>query len=167
MDICENVSSSFWQHIVKFRCEEKKYEKEQQLFEYEKGGKLETRLHGVKQERSLKFELNPDEYIKSVEATYDKPDFWTSNNFFRNVVITSLTFETWKGRTSFSGYKGGKKFKLEQKGRKLVGFHGKEGSAIDALGAYFAPIPTPTPIIPAKKLPAIGGNDGMMVSTMV
>ncbi|KAG7574192.1 Jacalin-like lectin domain [Arabidopsis suecica] len=124
-------------------------------FEYEKGGKLETRHHGVKQERSLKFELNPDEYIKSVEATYDKPDF------FRNVVITSLTFETSKGRTSFSGYKGGKKFKLEQKGRKLVGFHGKEGSAIDALGAYFAPVPTPTPIIPAKKLPAIGGNGGV------
>ncbi|EFH53780.1 hypothetical protein ARALYDRAFT_905904 [Arabidopsis lyrata subsp. lyrata] len=90
-------------------------------FEYEKGGKLETRHHGVKQERSL------------------------------------------KGRTSFSGYKGGKKFKLEQKGRKLVGFHGKDGSAIDALGAYFGHIPTPTPIIAAKKLPAIGGNGGVFV----
>lgn len=103
----------------------------------------------------LQFELNPDEYIKSVEATYNKPDL------FRNIVITSLMFETSKGRTLFSGYKVGKKFKLEQKGRRLVGFHGKEGSAIDALGAYFAPVPTPTPIIPAKKLPAVGGNGGV------
>lgn len=98
----------------------------------------------------------PDEYIESVEATYDKP------NLFRNTVITSLTFQTSKGRkTSFFGYKVGKKFVLEQKGRKLVGFHGKEGDAIDALGAYFAPIPIPTPLVPAKKLPAVGGNGGV------
>ncbi|XP_019099773.1 PREDICTED: jacalin-related lectin 23-like, partial [Camelina sativa] len=125
-------------------------------FEYEKGGKLETRQHGVKGKTPLKqFELNPYEYIKSVEATYDKPDN------FRNIVITSLTFETSKGTAVFCGSKVGKKFKLEQKGRRLVGFHGKDSSAIDALGAYFAPLPTPTPMIPAKKLLAIGGNGGV------
>ncbi|CAF1869117.1 unnamed protein product [Brassica oleracea] len=44
---------------------------------------------------------------------------------------------------------------------RLVGFHGREGDAIDALGAYFAPIPTPVPVIPATKLPAVGGNGGV------
>ncbi|XP_048612043.1 jacalin-related lectin 23-like [Brassica napus] len=89
------------------------------------------------------------------EVTYDKP------NFFQNTVITSLTFQTSSGRTSFFGYKVGKKFVLEQKDLRLVGFHGREGDAIDALGAYFAPIPTPVPVIPATKLPAVGGNGGV------
>lgn len=104
----------------------------------------------------LQFVLGyPDEYIKSVEATYQKP------NIFSNTVITSLKFETSKGRTSFFGYNVGKKFVLEQKGHRLVGFHGKEDAAIDAIGAYFGPVPTPTPLIPSKKLPAIGGNEGV------
>ncbi|KAL1191574.1 Jacalin-related lectin 23 [Cardamine amara subsp. amara] len=141
-------------------------------FEYEKGGELKTCRHGMKAKTPSEFVLGyPDEYIKSVEATYHKTDI------FRNTVITSLKFETSKGRTSFFGYSVGKKFVLEQKGRRLVGFHGREGSAIDALGAYFAPVhtptpkptptptpkptPTPAPLIPAKKLPAVGGNGGV------
>ncbi|CAH2058741.1 unnamed protein product [Thlaspi arvense] len=125
-------------------------------FVYEKGGKSETRNHGVKGQTPSEFVLDfPGEYIKSVEATYHNPIL------FRNTVITSLKFETSKGRTSFFGYETGKKFVLEQKDRRLVGFHGKEGDAIDALGAYFAPIPTPAPVIPAKKLPSVGGNGGV------
>ncbi|ESQ52653.1 hypothetical protein EUTSA_v10017628mg [Eutrema salsugineum] len=84
---------------------------------------------------------HPDEYIKSVEATYDKP------SLFRNTVITSLKLETSKGRTALFGYEVGKKFVLKQNGHKLVGFHGKEGEAIDALGAYFGPVSTPQPEI--------------------
>lgn len=64
----------------------------------------------------------------------------------------SLTFKTSSGRTSFFGYKVGKKFVLEQKDRRLVGFHGKEGDAIDALGAYFAPIQAPSPLIPTDRV---------------
>ncbi|CAF2094743.1 unnamed protein product [Brassica rapa] len=125
-------------------------------FEYEKAGKSEIFQHGVKGGTPSEFVLDyPDEYIKTVEATYDKP------KLFQNTVITSLTFQTSKGRTSFFGYKVDKKFVLEQKDRRLVGFHGKEGDAIDALGAYFAPIPAPTPLIPAKKLPSVGGNGGV------
>ena len=97
----------------------------------------------------------PNEYIKSVEVTYDKP------KLFQNTVITSFTFETSSERTSFIGYKVGKKFVLEQKDLRLVGFHGKEGDAIDALGAYFAPVQAPTPLIPTKKLPLVGGNGGV------
>uniref|UniRef100_M4C7F1 Jacalin-type lectin domain-containing protein n=1 Tax=Brassica campestris TaxID=3711 RepID=M4C7F1_BRACM len=119
-------------------------------FEYAKGGKSEQLHHGVKGGTPSEFVLDfPDEYIKSVEATYDKP------NLFQNTVITSLTIKTSKGRTSSFGYTKGKKFVLEQKDCPLVGFHGKVGDAIDALGAYFAPL------VPAKKLPSVGGNGGV------
>ncbi|KAG2285279.1 hypothetical protein Bca52824_044883 [Brassica carinata] len=125
-------------------------------FEYDKGGKSEKLHHGVKGGTSSEFVLDcPNEYIKSVEVTYDEP------KLFQNTVITSLTFQTSSGRTSFFGYKVGKKFVLEQKDHRLVGFHGKEGDAIDALGAYFAPIQAPTPLIPTKKLPSVGGNGGV------
>ncbi|KAJ0259537.1 Jacalin-like lectin domain-containing protein [Hirschfeldia incana] len=146
--------------------------------EYDKGGKSEKFHHGVKGETPsevlttagtgrLETDPNfswliknlildfPNEYIKSVEATYDKP------KLFQSTVITSLTFQISSGRTLFFGYKVGKKFVLEQKDRRLVGFHGKEGDAIDALGAYFAPIQAPTPLIPTKKLPLVGGNGGV------
>ncbi|KAL9302178.1 Jacalin-related lectin 22 [Arabidopsis thaliana] len=124
--------------------------------EYEKDGEAKTFNHGGKGDTPSEFVLGyPDEYIKSVEATYQKP------NIFSNTAITSLKFLTSKGRTSFFGYNVGKKFVLEQKGHRLVGFHGKEDAAIDALGAYFGPVPTPTPLIPSKKLPAIGGNEGV------
>lgn len=124
--------------------------------EYEKDGEAKTCNHGGKGDTPSEFVLGyPDEYIKSVEATYQKP------NIFSNTAITSLKFLTSKGRTSFFGYNVGKKFVLEQKGHRLVGFHGKEDAAIDALGAYFGPVPTPTPLIPSKKLPAIGGNEGV------
>lgn len=84
-----------------------------------------------------------NEHITSVEATYDNP------KFFRNTVITSLKFETSKGSTAVFGYEVGKKFVLGQNGGRLLGFHGKEGEAIDALGAYFEqiPVPAPTPVI--------------------
>ena len=72
-----------------------------------------------------------------VEVTYDNP------KLFRNTVITSLKFETTTGRTATFGYEAGKKFVLG--GPRLVGFYGKEGDAIDALGAYFEQIPAPTP----------------------
>ncbi|CAH8386822.1 unnamed protein product [Eruca vesicaria subsp. sativa] len=125
-------------------------------FEYDKGGKSEKLHHGEKGGTLSEFVLDfPDEYIKSVEATYDKP------NLFQHTVITSLTFQTSKGRASSFGYTKGKKFVLEQKDRRLVGFHGKEGDAVDAIGAYFAPITAPTPVIPAKKLPSVGGNGGV------
>ncbi|KAF8080314.1 hypothetical protein N665_0957s0014 [Sinapis alba] len=123
--------------------------------EYVKGDKLETRHHGMIGVAQFEIVFVPGEYIKSVEATYHK------TSLLRNTVITSLKVETSAGRTSFFGYKTGKTFVLKQKDRRLVGFHGGEGDAIDALGAYFSPIPTPVPVIPATKLPAVGGNGGV------
>ncbi|CAN7062728.1 hypothetical protein BRARA_D02380 [Brassica rapa] len=107
-------------------------------FEYVKAMRLETRHHGVKGETQSEFVVNfPNEDIKLVEVTYDNP------KLFRNTVITSLKFETTTGRTATFGYEAGKKFVLG--GPRLVGFYGKEGDAIDALGAYFEQIPAPTP----------------------
>ncbi|CAN7138014.1 unnamed protein product [Brassica rapa subsp. narinosa] len=111
-------------------------------FEYVKALRLETRHHGVKGETQSEFVVNfPSEDIKLVEVTYDNP------KIFHNTVITSLKFETTTGRTLTFGYDAGKKFVLG--GLRLVGFHGKEGEAIDALGAYFEhiPIPIPPPVI--------------------
>lgn len=126
-------------------------------FEYEKGKEIETHHHGVKGETPSEFVLDcPEEYIISVEATYHKP------SFFRNTVITSLKFETSKGRASFFGYNVGTKFVLKQKNCRLVGFHGMDGDAIDALGAYFAKIPTLTPLTQSKKLSSVGGNGGVI-----
>lgn len=75
----------------------------------------------------------PNEYIILVEGTIDG-------------YLSSLTFKTSKGRTSPAfGTVVGRKFVFEEKGFKLVGFCGRSGDAIDALGAHFSPLPTPTP----------------------
>jgi len=50
-------------------------------------------------------------------------------------------------------------FVFESKGRALVGFHGRSGWAIDAVGAYFGPLPIDLPP-PAEKLQAKGGDGG-------
>lgn len=54
-------------------------------------------------------------------------------------VVTSLAFTTSRGRTSRTF--GATKFVLEDNGRQLVGFHGRSGFLIDAIGAYFGAAP--------------------------
>ena len=75
----------------------------------------------------------PDEHIALVEGTIDG-------------YLTSLMFKTSKGRTSPAfGNVVGRKFVFEEKDFKLVGFCGRSGDAIDAIGAHFAPLPPPPP----------------------
>ncbi|XP_019058555.1 PREDICTED: myrosinase-binding protein 2-like [Tarenaya hassleriana] len=124
-------------------------------FHYDNSGNSETRDHGKKTLLGTEdFVLEyPDEYITSVEGTYDK--IYGSDS----EVITSLTFKTSKGRTSQPfGIVAGISFTLDGKGGKLLGFHGQVGEDLYALGAYFAP--TSTPLIPPKKLEAKGGEAG-------
>ena len=93
----------------------------------------------------MQFSVNyPDEYITSVEGTYAYP-YWN--------VITSLVFRTSIGRTSPTF--GNLKFVLANNGQKLVGFHGRSGYAVDALGAHFS-----TESSWPKKLDAQGGPGG-------
>lgn len=86
-------------------------------------------------------------------------------------IITCLIFKTAKGKTSPPfGLEGANKGELKDKsGGKLVGFHGRVGELLHALGAYFAPpsgssstgggAPSTTSA-GAKKLEAKGGNAG-------
>ncbi|XP_010535270.1 PREDICTED: jacalin-related lectin 5-like [Tarenaya hassleriana] len=124
-------------------------------FEYEKSGNSETREHGEKtllgtEEFAVEY---PDEYITSVKGSYDKV-FGSDSE-----VITSLTFETSKGRISQPyGIVAGTEFKLDGKGGKLLGFHGHASDVVHGLGAYF--VQSSTPLTPAKKLQAKGGDAG-------
>lgn len=80
-------------------------------------------------------------------------------------VITSLIFKTSKGRKSptfgpnLLGIVNGTKFAFEDEGKKIVGFHGRSGNGLDALGVYFE-LDTLTTSFPLYKLEAQGGTDG-------
>ncbi|KAH0904027.1 LOW QUALITY PROTEIN: hypothetical protein HID58_043530 [Brassica napus] len=139
-------------------------------FEYEKNGKKETREYGKKTLLGSEvFEVDPDDYITSVEVQSDRI-FGQDTD-----VITCLIFKTAKGKTSPPfGLEGAQKYELKDKnGGKLVGFHGRAGEVLHALGAYFAPssstssggrtsssTQTAGSAAGAKKLEAKGGNAG-------
>ncbi|CAH2036457.1 unnamed protein product [Thlaspi arvense] len=95
-----------------------------------------------------KFEVDyPNEFITSVEGTLYEED-----------TIASLTFKTSKGRTSSTfGNATTNKFVLERKGCGLVGLHGRSTGALQAIGAYFRPLPPPPD---GEKVEAKGGNGG-------
>ncbi|KAL0715351.1 hypothetical protein Bca4012_064673 [Brassica carinata] len=134
-------------------------------FEYAKGQGMVPHAHGKRQEVPQEFVVDyPNEHITSVEGTIDG-------------YLTSLRFKTSKGRTSpaFGNVVGGK-FVFEEKDFKLVGFCGRSGDAIDAIGAHFAlipppppvpaptptpaPAPAPTPAPTTTKMGPLGGNKG-------
>ncbi|CAH8307489.1 unnamed protein product [Eruca vesicaria subsp. sativa] len=119
--------------------------------DYDNGGILKTIAHGSQQGTTAEFVIDyPNEYITSVEGSCDQGS--APSNRAR-----SLTFKTSKGRVSPTyGNVFSRKFVFESKGRALVGFHGRCGFAIDALGAWFGPVPIP----PSEKLQAKGGNGG-------
>ncbi|XP_056841584.1 myrosinase-binding protein 2-like [Raphanus sativus] len=110
-------------------------------FEYAKGQGMVPHVHGKRQEVPQEFVVDyPNEHITSVEGTIDG-------------YLTSLRFKTSKGRTSPAfGNVAGRKFVFEEKDLKLVGFCGRSGDAIDAIGAHFAPLPPPPP--PPAPAPA-------------
>ncbi|KAG2302178.1 hypothetical protein Bca52824_030829 [Brassica carinata] len=103
--------------------------------EYEKDGKLDTREHGTIRGELKEFSVDyPNEYITSVGGSYDHVPY------YETVLIKSLIFKTNNGKTSpVLGEKpAGTEFMLEGKnGGKLLGFFGRSGQALDAIGAYF------------------------------
>lgn len=84
----------------------------------------------------------PSEYIIAVGGSYD--DIFG----YGAALIKSLLFKTSYGRTSpilghttLLGNPAGKEFMLEGKnGGKLLGFHGRSGEALDAIGPYFSAV---------------------------
>ncbi|CDY20197.1 BnaA01g28050D [Brassica napus] len=74
-------------------------------------------------------------------------------------IIKQWRSHTVQGSLSTLSIRDRKKFVLKEKnGGKLLGFHGRAGEVLHALGAYF--VTTTTPLTPAKKLPAVGGDGG-------
>ncbi|KFK24097.1 hypothetical protein AALP_AAs67434U000100 [Arabis alpina] len=65
------------------------------------------------------------------------------------------------GRTLAVGTVAGTNFVLQSEGNAIVGFHGRVGSCVDSIGAYYAPfspsLPAPSP---PEKLDAQGGQGG-------
>lgn len=107
----------------------------------------------------MQFELGLDEYITSVEGTYDKI-FGTDS-----AVVTMLIFKTNKNKTAGPfGLEGSTPFVFKEEGYKIVGFHGRAGDYINAIGAYLAPLGTIplTPATPSQKLEGFGSEGGTL-----
>ncbi|CAH2036445.1 unnamed protein product [Thlaspi arvense] len=118
-------------------------------FEYAKGETMVPHAHGKRQEVPQEFVVDyPTEHITVVEGTIDG-------------YLTSLRFKTSKGRTSPAfGNVVGRKFVFDERDFMLVGFCGRSGDAIDALGAHFGPLPAPTPTPATTKFGPLGGIKG-------
>ncbi|CAN7097539.1 myrosinase-binding protein 2 isoform X1 [Brassica rapa] len=105
--------------------------------EYVKDGKVEVREHGTARGKLQEFSVDyPNDSITEVAGTYKH------NYTYDTTLITSLYFTTSKGFTSplfgIDSEKKGTEFEFkDENGGKLIGFHGRGGNAIDAIGAYF------------------------------
>ncbi|KAG7568540.1 Jacalin-like lectin domain [Arabidopsis thaliana x Arabidopsis arenosa] len=83
------------------------------------------------------FEVDADDYIVYVEGYHEKV-FGVSTK----EIISTLTFKTYKGKTSQPfGIVSGTKFVLQ--GGKIVGFHGRSTDVLHSLGAYISSPSTP------------------------
>ncbi|KAL0715354.1 hypothetical protein Bca4012_064676 [Brassica carinata] len=111
--------------------------------EYARGQRTVPHEHGRTQEVPQEFVVDyPNEHITVVEGTIDG-------------FLTSLRFQTSTGRTSPTfGNVVGSRFVFEENNFKLVGFSGRSGDVIDALGANFGPLPAPTPVPALAPAPA-------------
>ncbi|XP_010528948.1 PREDICTED: PYK10-binding protein 2 isoform X2 [Tarenaya hassleriana] len=101
-------------------------------FDYDKSGLLnDAPVHGVRDQTfSLPpFEIDrPDEYLVSAVGYHE------------DGIIQGLQFKTNKRESHIFGYSDGTKFTLEVKDKKIVGFHGYVGIALNSIGACFVPI---------------------------
>ena len=102
----------------------------------------------------------PNEYITAVGGSY-KHIF-----NYDTTLVKSLYFTTSKGSTSplFGELKGTEFEFKDENGGNLVGFHGRGGYAIDAIGVHFGPAPkssTPTPPNKFSKVYITSGNEGI------
>ncbi|KAJ4869247.1 Mannose-binding lectin superfamily protein [Raphanus sativus] len=98
-------------------------------FDYVKNGEPKDGLiHGGSgQGFTESFDLNHtiDEHIVSIKCYYDEG------------VIQGLVIKTNIRTSALMGYNLGTKFKLEVKGKKIIGFHGSSDQNVNSLGAYF------------------------------
>lgn len=76
----------------------------------------------------LQFKLRPDEYITSVKGHTGK--------FNGMTVLRSLKFETNLETFGPYGKEDGMPFELPATNGQIIGFHGRSGQFLDALGVY-------------------------------
>ncbi|KAL0696677.1 hypothetical protein Bca4012_063857 [Brassica carinata] len=104
-------------------------------FDYVKNGELEAGpVHGVSdQSFTESFDLNHtiDEHIVSIKCYYDEG------------AIQGLVVKTNIRTSALMGYNLGTKFKLQVKGKKIIGFHGSSDKNLNSLGAYFTTLSPP------------------------
>ncbi|CAN6805074.1 unnamed protein product, partial [Brassica oleracea] len=80
----------------------------------------------------------PHEYLTSVKGTYSAFDVWG------NLCVRSLTFESNRKLYGPFGVESGTYFTLPKSDSMIIGFYGKAGWYLDAIGAYLKPIPKET-----------------------
>ncbi|KAG7553483.1 Jacalin-like lectin domain [Arabidopsis thaliana x Arabidopsis arenosa] len=101
-------------------------------FDYVKNGQpKDGPIHGGSGQSFTEwFDLNHtcDEHIVSVTC------------FFEEGAIQGFVIKTNIRTSALMGYNLGTTFKLEVKGKKIIGFHGSSGKNLYSLGAYFTPL---------------------------
>ncbi|CAN8292369.1 unnamed protein product [Cochlearia groenlandica] len=93
-----------------------------------RGGKGGTKFDTVKLDY-------PHEYLTSVQGTYGSFDVWG------NLCLRSLTFESNRKKYGPFGVESGTYFSLPKSDTKIIGFHGKGGWYLDAIGVHIQHIP--------------------------
>jgi Jacalin-like lectin domain len=76
----------------------------------------------------LQINLHPNEYLTSVKGYY--------GDYVGFEVVMSLSFETNLQTYGPYGREEGVPFHLPTHGGKIIGFHGRSGQLIDAIGTY-------------------------------
>ncbi|KAL0012775.1 hypothetical protein SO802_007883 [Lithocarpus litseifolius] len=100
----------------------------------------------------------PEEYLTSFS--------WTTVKYGANIVIRSLSFKTNKTEYGPYGTKTGQPFSHRMEGGVIVGFHGRAGDNVDAIGAYVKITPkednTLKMVLPVPRGPGPWGGHGGM-----
>lgn len=99
----------------------------------------------------MQIDLNDsDEYLTSISG-------YIRSSSSCPTVIRSLTFQSNKRTIGPFGDEKGAYFSSPTTGGKIIGFYGRSGDHLDAIGAYFEPI---SHLYPIKSIGPFGGPGG-------
>ncbi|CAL9108503.1 unnamed protein product [Musa acuminata var. zebrina] len=101
------------------------------LITFTRNGQKETKLFGSILGDPHPISLQEDEYLVGVEGSVDTMSEIT--------LVRNLTLRTNKESYGPFGSSGGKPFSIPVASGKIVGFFGRAGAMIDAIGLYLAP----------------------------
>ncbi|XP_064937489.1 protein GOS9-like [Musa acuminata AAA Group] len=94
-------------------------------------GLIETKHFGGSGGTPHEIPLQEDEYLVGVEGSVD--------TLGRITLVRNLTLRTNKRSYGPFGTSGGKPFSVPVASGKIIGFFGRAGTMIDAIGVYLAP----------------------------